>query len=184
MRVAALILHRLLEGVTIGLLVALAGVVVSAVIARYIFNSSLPWYDEVASVMLAWITYYGAGLAALRRGHLGFTGLVMKLGQIARAVAFIIAEIIVYAVFITMAYAGWYVLRVMEGEHLVSLEWVSVPFTQSVVPIGCALFVLAQILSTPGAWQRAWTGRDAEADEIAEEIARAEAEMARKRRDP
>ncbi len=176
MRSAALILHRLLEAVTIGLLVSLAGVVVSAVIARYVFNSSFRWYDEVASVMLAWITYYGAALAALQRRHLGFSGLLLSLELRYRSIVFVIAEAVVYAVFVAMAWASWHVLGVMAGETLVSLEWVPLQFTQSVVPIGCALFVIAQILSAPDAWERMRSGRDAEAEEIREEIARAEAE--------
>ena len=177
MRSAARILHRLLEAVTIGLLVTLAGVVISAVIARYVFNSSFRWYDEVASVMLAWITYYGAALAALQRRHLGFSGFLLSLDIRRRAVLFVIAEAVVYAVFITMAWASWHVLGVMAGESLVSLEWVPLQFTQSVVPIGCVLFVIAQFVSTPGAWMRMKAGRDAEAEEIAEEIAKAEAEV-------
>lgn len=176
MRSAARILHRLLEVVTIGLLITLAGVVISAVIARYVFNSSFRWYDEVASVMLAWITYYGAALAALQRRHLGFSGFLLSLDIRRRAVLFVIAESVVYAVFITMAWASWHVLGVMAGDSLVSLEWVPLQFTQSVVPIGCVLFVIAQFVSTPDAWMRMKAGRDAEAEEIAEEIAKAEAE--------
>ncbi len=176
MRSAAFILHRILEFVTIGLLVTLAGVVVSAVVSRYVFNSSFRWYDEVASVMLAWITYYGAALAALQRRHLGFSGFLLSLEIRHRAVLFVIAEAVVYAVFVSMAWASWHVLGVMAGDSLVSLEWVSLQFTQSVVPIGCVLFVIAQIVSTPDAWSRMKAGRDAEAEEIAEEIAKAEAE--------
>ena len=176
MRSAARILHRLLEVVTIGLLITLAGVVISAVIARYVFNSSFRWYDEVASVMLAWITYYGAALAALQRRHLGFSGFLLSLDIRRRAVLFVIAESVVYAVFITMAWASWHVLGVMAGDSLVSLEWVPLQFTQSVVPIVCVLFVIAQFVSTPDAWMRMKAGRDAEAEEIAEEIAKAEAE--------
>lgn len=174
MVLAGRVLHRFLEVVTISLLLLLAGLVTAAVVFRYGLNASLPWYDEVASVLLAWITYYGAALAALRRGHLGFAGLVLNFPPLVRGLLFIAAEAVVYAVFITMAWAGWYVLRVMAGETLVALEWVPLQFTQSVVPIGCALFVLAQILSTPQAWARSRAGRDAEVDEIEAEIARAQ----------
>ncbi len=176
MRRAAAVLHRLLEAITVALLLSLAAVVVAAVVARYVFNASFHWYDEVASVMLAWLTYYGAALAALRRSHLGFSGLVLGLPRGARVIVFFAAEAVVYAVFLSIAYAGWYVLRVMAGETLVSLDWVPLQFTQSVVPIGCLLFVLAQILSTPEALRRLQSGRDADAVEIETEIARAQAE--------
>ena len=161
-----------LQAVTIALLVALAVVVVLAVTFRFA-GSSLVWYDEVASVMLAWITYYGAALAALRRRHLGFAGFQLSLGPRARLLTFWFGEAVTYAVFATMAWASWYVLRVMAGETLVSLDWVSLQFTQSVVPIGCVLFIAAHVLSTPDALRRLAARRSGEDEEIAEEISRA-----------
>ncbi len=178
MRRAAHLLHRLLEVITVTLMLALAVIVVVAVIFRYGLNSSLPWYDEVASVLLAWITYYGAALAALKRSHLGFSALVLHLPPVPRAVVFVIAELVVYAVFIALAWAGWRVLAVMEGMSLESLPWASLQVVQSIVPVGCALYVLAQALSTPLAWERMTSGRDAESDEIESEIRRARAELA------
>ena len=68
-------LERLLEGVCVLLMVGLAVVVVLAVAYRY-GGASLVWYDEVAAIMLVWLTYYGAALAALRRAHLGFPALI------------------------------------------------------------------------------------------------------------
>ncbi|WP_299621466.1 TRAP transporter small permease [Pelagibius sp.] len=189
MALAGRALHRVLEVVTIALLVVLALLVITAVAFRYGLNASLPWYDEVASVLLAWITYYGAALAALRRGHLGFAGLVLSLPPLPRKLLFVLAELIVYTVFVSMAWAGWFVLQIMAGETLVSLDWVPLQFTQSVVPIGCVLFILAQILSTPDAWARIVAGLDVEAEEIEAEIAKAERTQAeieaeRDRREP
>ena len=184
MRVVALWLRRLLETVTIALIVALAAVVLAAVAARYLFNSSLPWYDEVASVGLAWITYFGAALAAQRRSHLGFSGFMLSLRRNGRVALFVLSEAVVYAVLISLTYAGWYVLRVMAGENLVSLDWVSLQFTQSVLPVGLGLFILAQILSTPEAWERVLAGRDVESEEIEQEIAKAEAGIADRERRP
>ena len=53
-------------------------VVVLGVTFRYMGNS-LVWYDELASILLAWLTYFGAALAALHRGHIGFSGLMKSL---------------------------------------------------------------------------------------------------------
>jgi TRAP-type C4-dicarboxylate transport system permease small subunit len=175
MRLVARSLGRLLEAVTIGLLILLAAVVVSAVVARYVFNASFVWYDEVASIMLAWITFYGAAFAALRRRHLGFEGLLAAAPLRLRFVLFVLAELVVYAVFAILAWAGWFILQVMGSETLISLRWVPLWFTQSVVPVGAALFILAQALSAPAAWERLRRGLTAEDEEIAEEIARAEA---------
>lgn len=161
-----------LQAVAIALLIVLAVVVVLAVAFRF-GGASLVWYDEVASVLLAWLTYYGAALAALRRRHLGFSGFQLNLGPRARLATFWFGEAVIYAVFATMAWASWYVLRVMAGETLVSLDWVPLQFTQSVVPIGCVLFLAAHALSTPDALRRLAAGRSGEDEEIAEELSRA-----------
>ena len=173
---AARIVRICLEAVTVSLLVTLAAVVVLAVIYRY-SGASFVWYDEVASVMLAWITYYGAALATMRRSHLGFSGFALSLGRSGRMLLFVVAELVVYAVFVTMAWVSWDVLEVMQGETLVSLDWVPLQFTQSVVPIGCALFVVAQVLTTPEAWARAKAGRSAEAVEIGQEVKKAQEDL-------
>jgi len=184
MRHSARLLHRLLEITTISLLAGLAALVVGAVLARYLFNSSLPWYDEVASVALAWITYFGAALATLRRAHLGFAGFVLSLSLPLRRILFFVAELITFTVFVSMAYAGMHVLRVMKGETLVSLEWVPLTFTQSIVPLGCALVVLAQIFSMPDAYGRILARRSAEDEEIEQEIERAQQDLNQDSRGP
>ncbi|WP_193182418.1 TRAP transporter small permease [Nisaea sediminum] len=166
-------LRAALAAMTIGLLVTLAIVVVSATVARYVFNSSFVWYDEVAGVLLAWITFYGSAYAATRRRHLGFDGLVISLAMPYRAWLFALAELIGYVVFAILAYAGWFILQVMGTETLISLPWMPLWFTQSVVPVGAVLFMIGQAASTPEAYARIRAGRSAEMDEIDEEIAHA-----------
>jgi TRAP-type C4-dicarboxylate transport system permease small subunit len=67
---------RTLEWILITLMVSLTALVVIAVIFRK-SGASLSFYDEVASVLLAWITYYGAALAALRRKPVSYTHLTL-----------------------------------------------------------------------------------------------------------
>jgi len=176
---AARWLYRLLEVISVTLLLVLATVVVVAVFYRYVLNDSLRWYDELASVLLAWITYFGAALATQKRAHMGFGSLIISLPPRPRLVAFAIAEVVVYVVFVTLAWAGWRVLQIMDGMSLESLPWASLQIVQGIIPVGCALIVLAQIASTPDALQRLRAGRDADRDEIDAEIARAAADTAR-----
>ena len=159
----------LLEVASIILLISLALVVVLAVIFRFA-GSSLVWYDEVASVQLAWLTYYGAALAALKRGHLGFAGLFLALPPRVRSAAFVLAELFVIGFFLIIGYAGWYLLGVFGEEALISLPWVPLSFTQSVIPIGAALFIVAEILSMPETWRKALVGTDFERQGIGETV--------------
>ena len=159
------VFERLLEAILIVLMVSLTAVVVVAVIYRKA-GASLAWYDEVASVMLAWVTYYGAALAALKRKHIGFDGLVLALPARWQLAAVIVAELCVYGFFLLLAWTGWVVLRVLEGDTLVSLPEVSVQLTQSVIPIGAVLFLLCETLSLPAHWRRIRAGISHELPEI------------------
>ncbi len=130
----------------LALLGALTALVIAAVVFRKV-GAALVWYDEVASVLLAWLTYYGAALAALHHGHIGFPKAVEYLGpRVQRAVA-IVREIVVVGFFAIAGWAGWKVLVVLEGDYLVSVPWIPAQLTQSVIPIGAALFIAAELLS-------------------------------------
>ena len=145
-------LERLLQAVAIVLILTLTAVVVVAVVYRKA-GASLVWYDEVASVLLAWLTYYGAALAALKRAHIGFDGVVRALPPGWRFAAFILAEICVMAFFAVLAWTGWVVLQVLAGDTLVSLRWIPVRLTQSVIPVGAVLFMVCQAVSAPRQWR-------------------------------
>lgn len=171
----ARVMELLLEAFTVFLMVLLTLVVIVAVMAR-LGGASFSWYDEVAAIMLAWITYYGSALAALKRRHIGFDSVLLSLPTSLRMPAVVIGEGAVLLFFALMAWAGWKVLVVLQGSYLVSLTWVPVQFTQSVIPIGAGLFILGQLLSLPDYWRKTKAGISLEHAEIEEEV---ETEMAR-----
>jgi TRAP-type C4-dicarboxylate transport system permease small subunit len=140
------ILRKTLEAVALVLMTALALVVIAGIVFRKA-GASLVWYDEVASILLVWLTYYGAGLAALDRLHLGFPKIVESLGELPRKVLLIVREAVVIGFFVLVAWAGYRVQLVLSGSYLASLPWVPLSLTQSVIPIGALVFILAEILS-------------------------------------
>ncbi len=137
--------RRFLEGAVLVLLAALAVVVVVGVGSRKA-GAALVWYDEVASILLAWLTYYGAALAALRRAHIGVPTLARRLTGRTRLAVALAGEGAVIAFFAAVAWAGWRVVRVLEGMTLVSLPSVPAALAQSVIPVGAVLFIVAQLL--------------------------------------
>ena len=148
----------LLEYILIFLMIVLSVLVVVAVIYRKA-GASLSWYDEVASVLLAWLTYYGSALAALSRGHIGFNGLINAMKPKLRVPFVILSEAIIIGFFALLAWVSMDVLRVLEGDTLVSLTWVPTRLTQSVIPIGAVLFIISEILSMPEVLKKARTDK-------------------------
>ncbi|MCX8004976.1 MAG: TRAP transporter small permease subunit [Burkholderiaceae bacterium] len=138
------------------LMIALAAEVTAGVAFRYGGNP-LVWYDEIASVLLAWVTYYGAALAALKRAHIGVPEVVRLLPPRVRVAVALLAEACVIGFFLLLAWIGVQVLEVLATDTLVSLPSVSVAWTQSVIPISAVLFVIAELLSLPRVLREAGT---------------------------
>lgn len=150
-------LERFLEIACMVLLTVLAVVVLVGVTYRTL-GAALSWYDEVASILLAWLTYWGSALAALKRAHIGAPGVVNTLSVPARRIAFVIAEACVFGFFILLAWVGWQVFEIIEGDRLVSLPDVPLQWAQVIIPLGSVLFVIAEAVSLPEGWREASTG--------------------------
>ena len=149
--------ERVIEWVVIALMLLLFAEVTIGVIFR-MAGEPLVWYDEIASVLLAWLTYYASVYAALRRAHIGVPGFVRSLPPAPRVAAVILAEALVIGFFLLLAGLGVMIHDVLTTDFLVSLPEVSSAYTQSVIPIGATLFVIAELLVLPEAIAEARRG--------------------------
>src|SRR6056300_1334045 len=127
------------------MMIALAITVLLGVVYRWSGNA-LVWYDEVASVQLAWLTYYGSAYAALKGAHIGVPSILKSFPIPLRKVFFIISKIVIYSFFTLMTYYGLLVMKLIKGETLTILEWVPQSLVQSVIPVGSVLFILSDTL--------------------------------------
>lgn len=139
---------RLLEIVSAILMAGLTIIIVMGFVFRAI-DLSLVWYDEIASIGLCWLTYYGSALAALRGAHIGFPGIVNAFPPGLRVAATLFAEAVVIAFFAVLAVTGLEVVEILKGSTLVSLPGISLQVTQSVIPITAVLFIIAELLRLP-----------------------------------
>lgn len=147
MQRARQVVERTMEGIVVALLILLAVEVLAGILFRAL-GRPLSWYDEVASVLLAWVTYFGAALAALKRAHIGFPGLVKALPLRLRFAALALREIAIFGFFALLAWYGAVVLHVLAGETLVTVD-IPVRLTQGIIPLGALLFMLAEALNLP-----------------------------------
>jgi TRAP-type C4-dicarboxylate transport system permease small subunit len=163
-------LDRALQVLSIGLLLGLAALVIAAVAWRKA-GASIIWYDELASVLLAWLTFLGAALAVLRHAHLGFPGLVFRLPLPLRLPCFALAKLVVLGFWGTVLFAGAKALDLMVGDALVTLPWLPMPLVQSILPVGAALIIAAELFDLPESLARVRRGVDDETQEIREAVA-------------
>ena len=133
----------LLEWVVMFLMVLLAVEVTLGVLFRAM-GSALVWYDEVASVLLAWLTFYGSALASVKRAHIGCPEVVDQLPAGWKRALAILVQVLVIGFFGLLGWVGLQIMPILAGETLVSLSWVPMNFVQSVIPVSSALIVVAE----------------------------------------
>jgi TRAP-type transport system small permease protein len=134
-----------LEWVVMILMVVLSVEVTLGIVFRF-SGHSLVWYDEVASVLLAWLTFYGSALASVKRGHIGCPEVVEQFGPAVQRAIGIFGQVLVILFFALLCWVGLSIMPILAGESLVSLPWVSMNFVQSVIPISSVLILIAEIM--------------------------------------
>jgi TRAP-type C4-dicarboxylate transport system permease small subunit len=175
---------RVLEVLAVIMIVAVTAIIMLGVGYRWA-GFALVWYDEVASIALAWLTYYGGALAALRGAHIGFSGFVNALPRNLRVASTLFASAVTIGFFVLLAVTGAQVVQVLAGTTLVSLPEVSQQAAASVIPIASVLFIVAELLRLPDALREARSGAivDHEIKEALETI-QATDEMQRAKESP
>ena len=149
--------ERALEWLVVVLMAALAAEVTLGVVFRTL-GDSLEWYDEVAAILLAWLTFYGSALASVKRAHIGCPEVMALLPRKPKLVLRMIAEVLTIGFFLLMGWMGYRVLGVLDTDYLISLPSIPVSWVQSVVPISAVLIVAAELITLPKVLANALAG--------------------------
>jgi TRAP-type transport system small permease protein len=134
-----------LEWVVMILMIVLTAEVTLGVVFRAA-GSSLVWYDEVASVLLAWLTFYGSALASVKRAHIGCPEVIEQFPPGLQHAFGIFTQLLVIAFFALLAWVGVSIMPALVGDSLVSLPWLPMNVVQSVIPISSVLIILGEAM--------------------------------------
>ena len=137
-------LELLIYYLSAALMLALTGVILYAVVARYVFNASPAWSDEVPRVLFLWGTYIGIALAAKRGQSLKVTFVLHRLPPLAR----LWLEMFMHAsIFVMLAFLLWHNIPVIElgrQTKMLATQWPdAVRFWP--LSVGCVLIGLYQV---------------------------------------
>ena len=149
---------KALEFVLFVMMVAMAAVVILGVSFRWA-GHALTWYDEVASMQLAWLTYYGSAYAALKGGHISVPSILKSFPLHIRKPLFFLSKSFVYSFFVLLTYSGFKVMFIVQGETLTTLDWFPQPLAQSVIPVASILFILSETLNFKDSYQQMMEGK-------------------------
>ena len=152
-------LRRAANAVGAGLFLALFGVFIVQITARFGFNQSLPWTDEAAVILYVWVILWATATMVPQREHVAFDLIWNSVGPGGRRVMQIGGNLLVGTLAALALPASWdYVhFMVREGTPVLGLPffWVYLPFV---------LMLLALVLRCARAVQQALRGQGLEVE--------------------
>jgi TRAP-type C4-dicarboxylate transport system permease small subunit len=138
------ILDRVLDLLLFAVLASMAGIVFVNVFCRFVLQFSLSWADELAQVLMVWLTFLGAGVAMRDRLHYAFDYLVRSLPWRWQRRVVILGYLLSIAM--TLALIYW-----SAKVSLLITDWV-MPATgmprswvYAACPVGCTFLLIYQI---------------------------------------
>jgi tripartite ATP-independent transporter DctM subunit len=127
------------------LLLGEVAVLFAGVVSRFVFNSPIPWADELASILFLWLANLGAAVALRRGTHMRTTALVSFLSP--RIQAWI--EVLAIAVpCLVLAILIEPMAEYAHDEWIVQTPALSWPNTvrAAAVPVGCIFMIAIGLL--------------------------------------
>ncbi len=148
-----------------GLVAALVLLVGSGVLARYVFNYSLAWSDELAGLGFVWLTLLGAVAASRRRSHMVIGFLPKQFGPRGqRAIGFYVTAAIV--VFLGFMIGGGIVLTAATMDDKSAVLRMPVGISYLSLPVSGLLMMAYTLREGWVLWQgcNGWTAGAGEED--------------------
>jgi TRAP-type C4-dicarboxylate transport system permease small subunit len=142
---------RLLGTLSVAMFVVLVADVLWGVVTRYLLGSQAVWTEELARLLLVWLSMLGAALAYASRSHLGVDSLLIALDPFAERVATLASHLLILLFALgVMVYGGSALTleRWQAGQMLSALPMVKAWFYLSVPVSGVliAIFSLDALL--------------------------------------
>jgi TRAP-type transport system small permease protein len=144
----------------VGILMVVLFIEVTAGVVFRTLGSPLVWYDEVASMLLAWLTFYGSALASFKRGHIGCPEIIDMLPPTTKRVFSIIAQLVVIGFFGMMGWMGAEIMPILATDFMTSVPSIPMSWVQSVIPISAVLILIAEFMTLADLLKSDRTGKN------------------------
>lgn len=115
----ALLIPEFLCAAVLGLLVLF---LVISVFSRYAMDLGLPWSDELARLLFAWIVLIGFAIAVRHRSNVGVDWLISKLTRSQRHAFAIVQDLIVLAFCMFFTWEAWVTVGFSMMQRLPALD--------------------------------------------------------------
>lgn len=134
------IIDKTLDVSLVIILGTMASIVAANVFCRFLLGFSIYWGDELALVLMVWLTFLGAAVAIRDNAHYTFSYLAGKLNGSALRNYLLLRNLLVITSILILGYHSFQITRGITSWILPALE-ISRAYVYVSAPLGC-LFML------------------------------------------
>ncbi len=137
-------LSRIEEALISGLLIAASFILFVNVVARYGFNSSFTWAEELTRYAIVWMVFVGGSVAARKGAHIGVDVLARLLGERPlRKVLTVSVDLLCVAFSLFLVVFGWELVAQARGfGQMTPALQIPLWTVQLAIPVGGVLMAL------------------------------------------
>jgi TRAP-type C4-dicarboxylate transport system permease small subunit len=131
--------------VLIALMAGMALLVIANVFARYVFNNSFVWAEELSRYMMIWVGFLGSGLVLRVGAHIAvdvFQDMVPR--RIGQAMRVLVLGVLLVCI-LAMGWLGVQYVQFAWGQESPILNW-NFGLIYLAIPIGAALMLVYLVL--------------------------------------
>lgn len=129
----------------IGLVAAIAVIVIASVIMRYVFNNSISWSEDAAKFLMVWLAFLGAPLGFRHGAHVAIELLPPGLPIFVRRIIRVVVHATVLVLMVLLARYSWAFAWNGRTQVALTVGDISMFWIFVCMPIGTALMALVAL---------------------------------------
>lgn len=135
------------------LIAGLAAVVNLQIFSRYLFNAPFIWPEEVARLLLVWMTFIGAAALTRRGSDIAVDTFVLLFPPRVRRFFLLLRDVTMIALFSFIAFQGFELADAVAGMPLIATGWPTATLAWPLMACGiltvfhCALRVMTLLFT-------------------------------------
>lgn len=139
------LLDRILGGILEVLMVIMVFVVILQVLARYAIQISIPWTEEAARYMLAYLTFVGSAVALKEGKHIVVQFLYERLSVGYRRSFNLFFHILILLFLLGILWGGIRLIEAAWDVPTASMPWFTMGQIYLILPVGLIIMIFYEI---------------------------------------
>ena len=144
---------RLLNGILVGAVALLVLDVLLGVASRYLWGAQVKWTEELATILLIWVSFLGAAAAFEARAHLGIDFLTERFPPSARRKTELAAH---------LCTIGFVVRQALVHRNILPALQISDVVMYLPLPVSGVFILIYEVANLTADWRRNKSGEEEE----------------------